>query len=231
MKKTRKIKVVGAGGIGTYLLEPLARYLSYCDDNVEITVIDGDTYEDRNRERQRFGEIGNKAEQTVAGLKRDFPKVHFRAKGEYITEDNIIMLLRENDEIFLCVDNHATRKLVSDRCEELDNVTLISGGNDYTDGNVVVYRRRFGKDQGKSLTALHPKIAQPDDKNPGHFTDQERAGCEEEARTNPQLLFTNLAIASMMLNCYRKAEQGSFPYHQVYVDINTLKTRPVPEQF
>jgi molybdopterin/thiamine biosynthesis adenylyltransferase len=231
MKKTRKIKVVGVGGIGGYLIEPLARYLSYCEDSCEITVIDGDVFEERNKERQRFTAYENKAENTVAQLKEQFPKIHFRAKPEYLTEDNIITSIREGDVVFLCVDNHATRKLVSDRCEELDNVNLISGGNDYTDGNIIVYQRKNGKDIGKPPTKLYAKIAQPEDKNPGQLTEAERQSCQREAQTNPQLLFTNLAIASTMLNCYRRVEQDNVNFEQVYVDIQTLRSRTAPDKF
>lgn len=229
MKKTRKIKVIGAGGIGGHLIEPLARYLSYTEDACEVTVIDGDKFEDRNKERQRFSVCENKADHTAAKMKEEFPKVHFRSKGEYVTDDNVITTIREGDVVFLCVDNHATRKLVSDRCEELDDVTLISGGNDYTDGNVIVYRREGGEDVGRPPTALYPKIAKPEDKNPGALTDAERQGCQQEATTNPQLLFTNLAIASTMLNCYYAVEQGKAKFEQVYVDILTQRSRAVPE--
>ena len=79
--KTRKIKVIGAGGIGGHLLEPLSRYLSYGEDNIEITVFDGDQFEERNKERQRFSACENKASHTVGVLKEQFPKIHFRAKG------------------------------------------------------------------------------------------------------------------------------------------------------
>lgn len=229
MKKTRKIKVIGAGGIGGHLVEPLSRYLSYSEDTCEITVIDGDKFEERNKERQRFTELGNKADHTVAKLKEEFPKIHFRSKGEYLTDDNIISTIREGDVVFMCVDNHSTRKLVSDRCQELDNVTLISGGNDYTDGNVIIYIRENGKNVTKSLTDLYDKIANPQDKNPGKLTDQERMGCQQEAQTNPQLLFTNLAVASHMLNCYYSVEQGKVNFEQVYLDIVTHRSRPTPD--
>lgn len=228
MKQTRKIKVIGAGGIGGHLIEPLSRYLSYKDELSEITVIDGDKYEDRNKERQRFAECENKAEHTVNMMKEEFPKIHFRAKGEFITEDNVITTIRENDVVLLCVDNHATRKLVSDRCSELDNVTLISGGNDYTDGDVIIYKRKNGKDVTKPLTAL-PEINKPDDKNPGTLTDEERSGCEQEAQNNPQLLFMNLDIASLMLSCYYADEQGKLKAQRVFSDILTQARRAVRE--
>ncbi len=229
MKKTRKIKVIGAGGIGCYLVEPLSRYLSHSEDQIEITVIDGDIYEERNRERQRFTGCNNKAEETISQYREEFPKIHFRSKSEYITDDNVITNIRENDTVMLCVDNHATRKLVSDRCAELENITLISGGNDYTDGNVICYIRKDGKDVTKSPTDLYPKIANPEDKNPGDVVNVERSGCQQQVAAQPQLLFTNLAIASTMLNCYRKCEQEKVNFHQVYVDIDSLRTRPSPD--
>lgn len=231
MKNTNKIKVIGVGGIGGHLVEPLARYLSYKEDNCEITLIDGDKFEERNKERQRFTECDNKAGHTARVLKEQFPRIHFKAKEEYITEDNVITTIRDGDTVFLCVDNHATRKLISDRCEELNNVTLISGGNDYTDGNVIVYLRKNGRDVTKPPTKLHQKIANPDDKNPGTLTEQERQGCQQEALTNPQLLFTNLAIASTMLNCYYANEQNKVNFDQVFVDIVTQRSRPAPEKF
>jgi len=227
---TRKIKVIGAGGIGGYMLEPLSRYLSYSEDSVEITVYDGDRYEERNRERQRFSACENKAQHTVEKLKVEFPKIHFRSKAEYLTSDNIIPAIRENDIVFMCVDNHATRKLVSDRCQELDNVTLISGGNDYTDGNVIVYIRKDGDDVTKSPTELHSKIAKPTDQNPGTITDAQRLSCEQEAVINPQLLFTNLAIASAMCNCYYACENDKVTFEQVYLDIATQRMRPSPDK-
>lgn len=228
MKQTRKIKVIGAGGIGGHLIEPLSRYLTYCDEPVEITVIDGDKFEDRNRERQRFTECENKADHTVGLMKEEFPRVHFRSNPEFITDSNVITSIRENDVVLLCVDNHATRKLVSERCSELDNVTLISGGNDETDGDVLVYVRKNGKDVTPPLTSL-PEIAGVTDnsKNPGDLTDEEREGCEREAQTKPQILFMNLDIASLMLSCYYAHEQGKLKAHRIFTDILTQARRAV----
>lgn len=231
--QTKKIKVIGAGGICGWLLEPLCRYLAYQDGFVEVTIIDGDTFENRNMERQKLSTVGigmNKAEYATVIHKPDFPKIHFRAKTEYVTKSNVITLIRENDIIFMGVDNHATRKLVSDRCGELDNVVLISGGNDLTDGNVIIYIRKDGKDVTKPLTALSRKIANPEDKNPGEFTNAERQSCQQEALSNPQLVFTNFDVASIMLKCYYAYEQDKVWFDQVYTDILTQRTRPSPDK-
>lgn len=228
MKQTRKIKVIGAGGIGGYLLDPLARYLSYTGDHCEVTVIDGDKFEERNRERQRYAHgLTNKAEAAVEDLREEFPKVHFRAKTEYLTEDNVISAIREGDVVFMGVDNHATRKLVADRCKELDDILLISGGNGYTDGDVLVHWRKDGIDKTPPITDTAPEIKTPKDKNPGLFTDTDRQGCQAQAINNPQLLFTNLDIASCMLNCYYAYEQGRLNCKRVFSDILTLARRAV----
>lgn len=230
MSKTRKIKVIGLGGIGSYLVEPLSRYLNHSGDQIEITVVDGDTYEEKNRNRQQFDRLDKKATVTAERLQKSFPRVHFRSKAEYITEDNVIPTIRENDVVFLCVDNHKTRKIVSDRCQELDNVVLISGGNDYTDGNVIYYKRVDGEDVTKAPSELYPSIANPVDKNPGELSEEERQGCARETETNPQLLFTNLAIASAMCNVFYAHDQNKAKFEQVYLDILTQNMRYTPEQ-
>ena len=62
------------------------------------------------------------------------------------------------------------------------------------------------------------------------ITDVDRRGCEQEAITNPQLLFTNLAIASSMCNCYYAYENDKINFEQVYVDILTQRMRPSPDR-
>lgn len=226
--KTRKIKIIGLGGIGSYLTEPLCRYLEHTGDLIELTVVDGDKYEEKNKNRQQFDHLDNKAAVTAALIRSKFANVQVKSKPEYVTDDNVTSIVRENDTVFLCVDNHATRKVVSNRCKELDNVTLISGGNDFIDGNVIYYRRQNGNDATKAPTDLYPEIANPQDKIPGTEKTQ---SCETQAETNPQLLFTNLAIASCMCNVYYAHEQGKASFEQVYLDILTQRSRPAPEKF
>jgi molybdopterin/thiamine biosynthesis adenylyltransferase len=147
-KKPLKIKVIGTGGIGLCLLPSLCRYLNYNGEKfpaVEVSLIDGDTFEERNRERQDFVETGPKASMTAAEYRGKFPRLMFWDHPVYVADHNVIQLIRENDIVLLCVDNHKTRKLISDRAEELKNVTVISGGNDWTDGNVLLHIRRDEK--------------------------------------------------------------------------------------
>lgn len=224
---TLNIKIIGIGGIGTALLPFLCRFLNYDNQRtlgrrVRLTLVDGDAFEGRNAERQDFAEMGNKARVKAEELSRTFPRLSLRAVAEYLTPQNAGELIEEGDVIFLCVDNHATRKLASEYCQNLKNVLLISGGNDLIDGNVQVYWRREGRELTQPLTRYHLEIAQPRDKSPHELS------CEElMAQAAPQLLFTNLAIASAMLNAFYSYLEGKLKYSEVYIDIIEGKNNPV----
>ncbi|MFZ5448476.1 MAG: ThiF family adenylyltransferase [Thermodesulfobacteriota bacterium] len=221
-----EIKAIGIGGIGCALLPFLCRYLQYSEIRARLTLIDGDGFERSNASRQAFSRLGNKAEVKSLELAREFEGLSFRAVPEYVTEANVGRLIGTGEVVFLMVDNHASRNLVSRHAATLSDFTLISGGNDYEDGNVQVYLRRGGQDLTPSLHRYHPEIATPQDRNPAVMS------CEElMAAGAPQLLFANLMVASLMLNAFYAIRQGSLNYSEVYLDIvqnlSRAVTRPV----
>jgi molybdopterin/thiamine biosynthesis adenylyltransferase len=217
-----EIKAIGIGGIGCALLPFLCRYLQYSGEPARVTLIDGDRFERGNAARQAFSGLGNKAEVKSRELAREFEAVAFRSKPEYVTEDNVARLIGEGEVVFLMVDNHASRHLVSRHVSSLADLSLISGGNDYVDGNVQVYIRQKGLDLTPSLARYHPEIAAPGDRNPAELS------CEElMAAGAPQLLFANLMVASLMLNAFYALRQGGLNYSEVYLDILQNASRAV----
>jgi len=221
-KIIQEIKAIGIGGIGCALLPFLCRYLQYSGEPARITLIDGDRFERGNAARQAFSGLGNKAEVKSRELAREYEALAFRSKPEYVTEDNVGRLIGEGEVVFLMVDNHASRHLVSRHVSSLADLSLISGGNDYEDGNVQVYIRQGGLDLTPSLTRYHPEIAAPQDRNPAAMS------CEElMAAGAPQLLFANLMVASLMLNAFYALRQGGLNYSEVYLDIVQNVTRAV----
>jgi molybdopterin/thiamine biosynthesis adenylyltransferase len=209
-----EIKAIGIGGIGCALLPFLCRYLQYSGEPARVTLIDGDRFERGNAARQAFSGLGNKAEVKAGELAREFEALAFRSKPEYVTEDNVARLIGEGEVVFLMVDNHASRHLVSRHVSSLADLSLISGGNDYEDGNVQVYIRQKGLDLTPSLARYHPEIAAPQDRNPAAMS------CEElMAAGAPQLLFANLMVASLMLNAFYALRAGRLNYSEVYLDI------------
>src|SRR5665647_2878099 len=217
-----EIKAIGIGGIGCALLPFLCRYLQYSGEKARVTLIDGDRFERGNATRQDFSGLGNKAEVKAGELAREYEAVAFRSRPEYVTEDNVARLIGEGEVVFLMVDNHASRHLVSRHVSSLADLSLISGGNDYEDGNVQVYIRQGGLDLTPSLARYHPEIATPQDRNPAALS------CEELMVAGaPQLLFANLMVASLMLNAFYALREGRLNYSEVYLDILQNASRAV----
>lgn len=221
--------VIGLGGIGTIAAEYLSRFLMASGPTTPLCLVDGDTYEEHNRARMRFESCDNKAVATsreltyqAQGLLRILPT------PAYVSAANIYTIVQEDDCTLLCVDNHATRKLVSDHCQTLRTVALFSGGNDGVDeshtgtfGNVQAMIRQDGHNLTNALTTYHPEIANPADRRP----DEE--GCDDLQPTVPQLLFTNLAVASAMLSTLHTWLQGRLTYEELYLDILTGRAVPL----
>jgi molybdopterin/thiamine biosynthesis adenylyltransferase len=212
------ITVIGLGGVGSILIERLARFINYSRDlNPTILLVDGDVYENKNYERQEFSQIGNKAETKVMELTMKFPKLILDSFEAYINEANIAESIKTGDIVFLCVDNHKTRNIVNNYCKELTDITLISGGNEFEDGNVQLYVRRGGQDLTPDLASYHPEIANPDDQLPDEMS------CEELAQSDPQLYFTNLGVATLMCwSFYNSVVKQQYERSEVYFDITTM---------
>lgn len=222
------VKLIGCGGIGGHLAPTLCQFLHAERTAAHVAVVDGDAFEESNRSRMRFRAYENKAVAVARELAGAFGDVlTIEPVPEYVTAGNVRAIVAERDVIFLAVDNHATRKLVGAACAALRDVVLISGGNDGVEdgregtyGNVQLVRRVGGRDVTHSLEHFHPEIREPADRPPGAM------GCAELALAGvPQLLFTNLAVASAMLNVFYGVLRGAVGYEEVYLDI--LKNRVV----
>jgi hypothetical protein len=223
------IKLIGCGGIGGHVAPHLCRFLHAQRCAADVMLVDGDDFEERNRSRMRFTAYDNKAVALARELAAAFGEVlSIEPVPEYVTAANVGVLIEAHDIILLAVDNHATRRLVDVRCAALQDVTLISGGNDGIDdgrdgtyGNVQIVQRAGGRACTHALGDLHPEIRAPRDRLPTELS------CTELAQAGaPQLLFTNLAVASTMLNAFYRLWQGGLDYEEVYVDI--LRNRVVP---
>jgi molybdopterin/thiamine biosynthesis adenylyltransferase len=220
MSREMKIVVIGLGGVGSILCERLARFLNYSVDlDAELYLVDGDIYETKNYERQEFTQMGNKAEIKAGDLDEQYPQIKLDFYSAYINEANIAQVIRSGDIVFLCVDNHKTRMIVSNYCKQLNDVTLISGGNEFTDGNVQIYIRKEGKDLTPDLCAYHPEIANPKDKLP------EELSCEQLAKSDPQLYFTNLFVATLMCGAfYNVVIREKIGASEIYFDMIQMST-------
>lgn len=225
----KRIKCIGLGGIGAIVAQGLAQFLASQGAGTPLWLLDGDNYEERNRDRVLFEACENKAVVKARELMRACGRgVNVLPVPEFVTSRNVGRLIEEGDVVFCCVDNHASRRLVGSRCQRVREVVLVSGGNDGieagrsgTFGNVQVYLRRAGRDVTNPITRFHPEIRQAREEGPGEH------GCEEQARGAPQLLFTNLAVAAAMLGAFYAWLSGSLEYEEVYLDAAAGRMTPV----
>lgn len=211
------IKIIGLGGIGSQLIENLCQFLHYykiglsSDDNfaqqmginnppqfdeISITLIDGDKYEPKNRTRQLFSRVGPKADIKKEDLIEKYDSLSYYTINEYINEENISNIISDYDVVFMCVDNHKTRKIVNDYCKTLNNIFLISAGNGFHLFNCQIYIKINNEEQKPNLTKYHPEIENAEDKLPSEM------GCEELSKSEPQLIFANWGAAFLMARCF-----------------------------
>lgn len=231
LRDNSRIKLIGLGGIGCIVLPYLTVFLKSLGKPVRLVLIDGDRFEPANSQRMVFQAIGNKAEVKAGEIAALLGAcdVSLAAVPEYVTVENAERLIVPGDFIFMCVDNHPTRKLVADRVQQLESAALFSGGNEGvqlprergTYGNVQVHVRQDGQDLTAPITKYHPEIARPKGKMP---TD---ADCGTLALSTPQILFTNLAVASALLNAFFTYTCGALSYQEVKFDI--LEARMLPQ--
>jgi hypothetical protein len=155
-------------------------------------------------------------------------RVAVRPVPEYVTPRSVARLVADGDVVFACVDNHASRRLIANRCRRLESAVLISGGNDGADGdragttgNAQIFVRAAGRDRTNHIARYHPEIAHPADRRP------DQAGCDVTESRTSQLLFTNLAVATAMLGLYYAWLPATLDHEEVYLDIARNRMVPV----
>jgi len=229
------VKLIGLGGVGSISARYLAVFMASLGCRLRLVLIDGDKFEPGNAARMLFSSLGNKAAVIRSELLPRFSETSLMlmAVEKYITPQNIERIVHDNDIVILTVDNHATRKLVSNHCRRLENVVLMSGGNDGvgndtagrrtrgTYGNCQIYIRIENRDISPPITRFHPEIQTPADKLP------DQLACTELIQSVPQILFANLAAASAILNAFWLLCCNDLHYSEIAFDIADGLMRPV----
>lgn len=231
-----EVVIIGIGGVGTELAEHLSRILAFGSlfrgiKIIKILLVDGDAYEFRNADRQRFPQVGNKAIVQAESLSQEYQRILFGAIPLFVGEKNsekeisAKSVVKEGRIVFLAPDNGKTRKIVNDHCATLKNVVLISGGNDIVDGYTHIYVRKHGKDITPPLTYMNPSVSEPKDKSPAEM------GCGELMQAKPQLYLANLDVAQSMLILFHLLTatpvEKELPFFRIYCDLSTGNRRVV----
>lgn len=162
-----------------------------------MTLIDGDTVEEKNVKRQSYQtkDVGENKAVVLAAKINSFYETKCYAYDHYITKSRLQQLIESSlpmlPVVIGCVDNDATRKEIEGTLEDLGfGYYLDSANSEYTGD---VYISRFEK--GGVSGALRSRTYQlEDDQHPL------AASCEEQAaRGNVQYLVTNAKMSIVLL--------------------------------
>ncbi|MCL2285632.1 MAG: HesA/MoeB/ThiF family protein [Firmicutes bacterium] len=120
-----KVCVVGAGGLGGYIVELLARI-----GVLHITVVDYDLFESGNLNRQLFSEESNmgsyKADAAIDRVARINSDVAINGIKEKLTQNNAPKIIAGHHVVMDALDNIQTRLMLANVCAKL-NIPMIHG--------------------------------------------------------------------------------------------------------
>lgn len=236
--ETKRFVLVGAGGIGTWLAAGLVRLLEWKFPGSALVIVDGDNYEEKNKERQDFTKLGNKAVVKATELVSAFPKTTIIPVPKWVVADDFSgvtdedspkitasQLIRDGDVVFAVVDNFAARKIIFDAAAKLNNIDVFTGGNDDAlFGSIYHYQKRDAVEITAHPAEFHPEYHNPPDKNPGELSCQERS----EIEGGTQLLATNMAVSAFILGRVQKAivSNQSPEETEIFFDLGVGKAEP-----
>jgi molybdopterin/thiamine biosynthesis adenylyltransferase len=194
------ILIIGAGGVTSYLLPLLKSSFDTSYPN-GVMIMDKDTLEERNLERQQFNPdlVGlGKAEGLAKMYKMGYQNAWFESQ-----------LVDEFDIVICCADNHTARRNVLTQCD-IGLTPCIIGGNEYFDSEAYFYHPMW-KGEDRDPRVRYPELLTDTNFNPIRCND------EEALESTPQLAIANATcathIAHLLWNhVHSKANLDMLPY-------------------
>lgn len=181
------IYIIGCGGVGSFL----APTMCLLAGNENITLVDGDTLEKKNLNRQLFDEsmIGENKADALARRYR------CSAIPEWYSES--LMPHQQHDWLIGVVDNHIARRAVLNACD-MNGCRAILAANEVHSSEAYVYLPEW---QG---TKLDPRVMYPEIVTDRRNDPRVAAiGCTGEAQAaNVQLVTANFMAAALAAHLY-----------------------------
>jgi molybdopterin/thiamine biosynthesis adenylyltransferase len=179
--------IIGAGGVGSLLMPSFCKLVG----KRQVTVVDGDTLEEKNLDRQLFepNQIGRNKAWALAA------KYNCQAITEYYSMGRFPII--ESDWLLVCVDNHPARLAALNECDAR-GCSAIFGCNETHSAEAFYYTSMW---RG---TDLDPRVYYPEILTDHQNDPMARAiGCTGEAQErNVQLVSANFMAAALMQQLY-----------------------------
>lgn len=214
--------LVGAGGTGSVLAEPLLAWLisQHGDDGFILGILDGDKVEKGNLARQLFRPQDIEAPKASAlAAKLNHPSVI--GKSDWLTDENVATYIQEGDTVIIAADNYAVRKRINEHAKTLNNCRVINAGNEESHGSLQDYIRIAGADYTPPLDFMHPEIAE------GKGVDPAELSCTELAALpgGGQTLAANFMSAAWVLSRLGNHDAPVAARHEIHWDLHTVATK------
>ncbi|MBQ3120093.1 MAG: HesA/MoeB/ThiF family protein [Peptococcaceae bacterium] len=161
--QSKKVAVIGCGGLGGYLAELMARI-----GIGELVIVDGDSFDISNLNRQLLSEtdtIGKSKAYTAADrIHRINPDIKVSAFSTMLTAENADALISGCDAVLDGLDNISSRKLLKQACSK--------AGIPYIFGAISgwVAQAAISMPEDNLLEILYPEHTQIHDKSALSFT-------------------------------------------------------------
>lgn len=200
--KLNSVMVIGVGGVGGWLIEPLTKLLSYHPHGTKmIYVVDGDEVEKSNLNRQNFSQENVGLSKTRAIYKKTkLAEINYIPKYlTYKTANDIFQYLKEPFLLVTSVDNQKTRKLIYNKLKSFQDYYWINPSNGYDNSQTSIHIKRRGVENTSDPKQRYANLRE----NLNEVEEEEGEGCEVLSVFSPQLLAANyMASCStlMMVN-------------------------------
>ena len=174
--------IIGCGGVGSAIVPSFCLLKSPSD----ITLIDGDTIETKNLNRQMFSasQVGQNKAQALAA------SYHCRFIPEWFARGKLRH--QRNDWLICLVDNHRTRRETLEVCDEAGCQAIFAANE--THSSEAYYYRRTWQGTERDPRVYYPEINSDESGDPRAAA----IGCTGEAQTNNrQLVSANLMAAAL----------------------------------
>ena len=123
--RTKRILVVGCGGLGGHIIDQLARI-----GVGAIRAVDGDMFEESNLNRQLLSQVSllgiPKAAAAADHVTKVNPDILVEAVETFMTEDNVRTLIAGCDIVMDALDNIPGRRILAAACKEA-GITYVYG--------------------------------------------------------------------------------------------------------
>ena len=167
--KKYQLIIVGCGGTGSALLYFLSRFLFNLDKDVLVTLVDGDTVEQKNVTRQSFvpGDIGENKAKVLSNRYLNLLGLQMSYCDKFIETSDDLWDLIYNDKfpiIVGCLDNTLARSHLDKCCKNLYSGAYLDAGNAEHHGQVVLGLKYRNNNVLQPVGYYFPELIVPEER-------------------------------------------------------------------